>query len=188
MWREILADPKVRRAYVLTKVGVFAAAAVATIPLAHFLGPKAWIGLGVFGLVLVGLTVAVLSIGRGHGEIDLAQPDEVEETPEEPDDPVCLPVEDSIDLHPFSPRDIPAVVGSYLETALERGYGEVRLIHGRGIGVQRERVRSVLSRHPAVVSFRDAPSDRGGWGATVVRLRHDPTEGTRAVVVVRTDW
>ncbi len=79
MWREMLAEPRVRRAYLLTKVGVFAAAAVATIPLAHFLGSKAWIGLGIFGLVLVGLTVAVLSIGRAQCEIDSAQPDEDEE-------------------------------------------------------------------------------------------------------------
>ncbi len=168
----MLAEPRVRRAYILTKVGVFAAAAVATIPLAHFLGSKAWIGLAVFGLVLVGLTVAVLSIGRAQCEIDSAQPDEGEETFEDPDpaEPVYLPVEDFIDLHSFPPRDIPAVVESYLETALAQGYSEVRLIHGRGIGVQRERVRSTLSRHPAVVSFSDAPSDRGGWGATVVRL------------------
>ena len=168
----MLAEPRVRRAYILTKIGVFAAAAVATIPLAHFLGSKAWVGLGVFGLVLVTLTVAVLSIGRAQCEIESVQPDEGEERAEDPDraEPVCLPVEDFIDLHPFPPRDIPDVVESYLETALAQGFSEVRLIHGRGIGVQRERVRSVLSRHPAVVSFTDAGSDRGGWGATVVRL------------------
>lgn len=84
---------------------------------------------------------------------------------------VVLPVEDFIDLHFFRPRDIPDVVASYLETAVEAGFAEVRLIHGRGIGVQRERVRSVLSKHPAVLSYGDAPGERGGWGATVVRLR-----------------
>ncbi len=168
----MLAEPRVRRAYLLTKVGVFAVAAVATIPLAHYLGPRAWIGLGIFGLVLVGLAVAVLSVGRAGGGTVSARPDEVEEGSEDPDPsiPIHLPVEDFIDLHPFPPREIPAVVESFLETALEQGYEEVRLIHGRGIGVQRERVRSVLSRHPAVVSFTDAGSDRGGWGATVVRL------------------
>ncbi len=77
----MLAEPRVRRAYILTKVGVFAVAAAATIPLAHFLGSKAWIGLGIFGLVLVALTVAVLSIGKAQCEIDSAQPGEDEETP-----------------------------------------------------------------------------------------------------------
>lgn len=172
MWKEALAEPRVRRAYILTKVGVFAAATVATIPLAHFLGSKAWVGLGIFGLVLAGLTVAVLSAGRAHDEIDTVRNDEGEEPAEDSDpaEPVHLPVEDFIDLHPFPPRDIPAVVVSYLETAVEQGFDEVRLIHGRGTGVQRERVRSVLSRHSGVLSFSDAPSDRGGWGATVVRL------------------
>jgi dsDNA-specific endonuclease/ATPase MutS2 len=82
---------------------------------------------------------------------------------------VALPVEDSLDLHPFLPREVGSVVVSYLEAAVEAGFEEVRLIHGRGIGVQREIVRSVLSRHPAVRGFEDAPPERGGWGATVVR-------------------
>ena len=84
---------------------------------------------------------------------------------------VELPLEDFIDLHPFQPREIPSVVESYLEAAEEAGFTEVRLIHGRGIGVQRERVRSVLTKHPLVEAFTDATSPRGGWGATVVRLR-----------------
>jgi len=173
MWQQMLAEPRVRRTYILTKVGVFAVAAVATIPLAHFLGPKAWIGLGVFGVILVGLTFAVLAAGKAQCVIEAArQEDGDEDESADPDhaDPVRLPVEDWIDLHPFPPRDIPAVVESYLETALAQGYFEVRLIHGRGTGVQRERVRSVLSRHPAVEFFNDAPPERGGWGATVVRL------------------
>ncbi len=84
---------------------------------------------------------------------------------------VALPIEDSLDLHPFEPRDVGSVVASYIEAAIEAGFSEVRLIHGRGIGVQREIVRSVLSRHPGVASFEDAPPSRGGWGATVVRLK-----------------
>jgi dsDNA-specific endonuclease/ATPase MutS2 len=90
-----------------------------------------------------------------------------------PDDPapVVLPVEDSLDLHPFAPREIPDVVAAYLEEAAARGFREVRLIHGKGIGVQRERIRALLSRHPRVESFADAPAERGHWGATVVRLR-----------------
>lgn len=82
-----------------------------------------------------------------------------------------LPIEDSIDLHGFAPRDIPDVVESYLEAAVERGFDEVRLIHGRGKGVQRARVREVLREHPAVIDFHDAPATRGGYGATVVALK-----------------
>ena len=84
---------------------------------------------------------------------------------------VVVPIEDAIDLHPFAPRDIPSVVEAYLEAAAEAGFSEVRLIHGRGIGVQRARVQQVLTGHPLVVSFRDAPPERGGLGATLVRLR-----------------
>jgi dsDNA-specific endonuclease/ATPase MutS2 len=84
--------------------------------------------------------------------------------------PVTVPVEDRLDLHPFAPREIPSVVTSYLEAAVEAGFGEVRLIHGRGKGVQRRRVHEVLARHPLVAEFRDAPPERGGLGATVVRL------------------
>lgn len=87
---------------------------------------------------------------------------------------IVLPIEPHIDLHPFRPREIRSVVESYLEEALAAGFDEVRLIHGRGIGVQREILRSLLSRHPAVSSYADAPPERGGWGATVVRLRVPP--------------
>lgn len=90
---------------------------------------------------------------------------------DEPDDVVVLEIEDSIDLHTFQPRDIPSVVESYLEAAVEKGFPEVRIIHGRGKGVQRARVQKVLSLSPLVESFRDAPAARGGWGATVVRLK-----------------
>jgi DNA-nicking Smr family endonuclease len=84
---------------------------------------------------------------------------------------VVLPIEDSIDLHPFAPAEIPSVVRDYLEAAHAAGFREVRLIHGRGIGVQRERVQSLLARHPLVQQHHDAPPDRGGWGATVAYLR-----------------
>ncbi|MFQ5792739.1 MAG: Smr/MutS family protein [Acidobacteriota bacterium] len=85
-------------------------------------------------------------------------------------DPVKLPVEDALDLHAFSPRDVPSVVESYLQAAREAGFREVRLIHGRGRGVQKETVRRVLSAHPLVESFGEAPPERGGWGATLVWL------------------
>ncbi len=88
----------------------------------------------------------------------------------EDEQPVELPIEDSIDLHTFAPRDIPDVVASYLEAAQEAGFEEVRIIHGRGIGVQKERVRSVLEKSELVEAFEEATPERGGWGATVVRL------------------
>ncbi len=90
----------------------------------------------------------------------------------EPDaEQLVLPIEDSIDLHAFQPRDVGGVVRSYLEVAVEAGFAEVRLIHGRGIGVQREIVRSVLEGHPEVIEYGDAGPARGGWGATLVKLR-----------------
>jgi DNA-nicking Smr family endonuclease len=92
------------------------------------------------------------------------------------DEPVVLEIEDSIDLHSFAPRDVPSVVESYLEAAAEKGFREVRLIHGRGTGFQRARVREVLSRHPLVERFTDAPATRGGWGATLVWLRGEAGE------------
>jgi len=90
------------------------------------------------------------------------------------DEPVRIPIEDALDLHAFAPRDVPAVVSDYLEAAHARGFVEVRLIHGRGIGVQRTIVQSLLARHPLVAAFADAPPERGGRGATLVRLRPRP--------------
>jgi dsDNA-specific endonuclease/ATPase MutS2 len=84
--------------------------------------------------------------------------------------PVTIPIEDALDLHPFAPREIPSVVESYLEAALEAGFREVRLIHGRGRGVQRRRVHEVLAASPLVERYTDAPPERGGWGATIVWL------------------
>ena len=87
------------------------------------------------------------------------------------DEPIELPIEDALDLHAFAPRDVASVVAEYLDAAHARGFAEVRLIHGRGIGVQRKIVQSVLARHPLVAGFADAPPERGGAGATIVRLR-----------------
>ena len=82
-----------------------------------------------------------------------------------------MPIEDSLDLHSFLPRDVPSVVDEYLRAAHARGFREVRLIHGRGHGVQRAIVQSLLRTHPLVAGFADAPAERGGRGATVVALR-----------------
>ena len=166
MPRRAFLDPKGRFAYVATKVGVFVVAAIATWPLARVIGPRAWIGLGVFGLVLAVLTVAVLSAGSTMGTEEAEDEDERDSI-----QPFKIEVEDSIDLHSFPPRDVPDVVDSYLEEAVEKGFTEVRLIHGRGIGVQRDRVQKLLARHPLVSGFHDAPPDRGGWGATIAYLK-----------------
>ncbi len=84
---------------------------------------------------------------------------------------VRIPIEDFIDLHAFSPRETKMVVEEYLLEAHKRGYRQVRIIHGRGIGTQREIVRSTLAKHPLVERFQDARPESGGWGATVVRLK-----------------
>ena len=89
----------------------------------------------------------------------------------EGDEPIRIPITDVFDLHTVPPRDVNAVVEEYLIEAHRMGYRALRIIHGRGIGAQREMVRSVLSRTPFVTEFRDAPAEAGGWGATIVTLR-----------------
>jgi DNA-nicking Smr family endonuclease len=85
-------------------------------------------------------------------------------------EPIELPVTDVLDLHAFAPRDAKTAVQAYLEEAHRLGLTALRIIHGRGIGAQREMVRSVLSKTPYVVRFSDAPGEAGGWGATLVTL------------------
>lgn len=85
-------------------------------------------------------------------------------------DPVVLPLEDVLDLHPFRPNEIRSVVEEYLTECCTAGFTTVRLIHGKGKGVQRESIRSLLTRLPYVRSFRDAPPEAGSWGATIVEL------------------
>ena len=82
-----------------------------------------------------------------------------------------IPIEDALDLHTFHPREIKSVVDEYVNAAWERGLREVRLIHGRGRGVQRGIVQQALERHPLVVEFWDAPETH--LGATVARLREE---------------
>ncbi len=92
----------------------------------------------------------------------------------EVDGPIVVPIGETLDLHTFAPRDVPDLVHEYLAECVRRGFREVRVIHGRGTGTQRAVVRSVLTDHPLVAAFADAPPDRGGWGATVVQLRDTP--------------
>ncbi|HEX4955515.1 MAG TPA: Smr/MutS family protein [Thermoanaerobaculia bacterium] len=84
---------------------------------------------------------------------------------------VELPITDVLDLHSFPPRDVPDLVRAWLDEVVALGFTEVRIIHGRGVGVQRQTVRTLLERDPRVAHFQDAPAEAGGWGATVVRLR-----------------
>ena len=87
------------------------------------------------------------------------------------DQPVRIPITDVFDLHSVPPRDVKGVVEAYVEEAHKLGFKALRIIHGRGIGVQREIVRSVLAKSEFVESFKDAPVEAGGWGATIVTLR-----------------
>ena len=85
-------------------------------------------------------------------------------------EPVDLEITDSIDLHSFQPRDIRAVVEAYLFEVFKKQFKIVRIIHGKGVGVQREIVRKVLSESDLVRSFKNAPEFSGSWGATIVEM------------------
>jgi DNA-nicking Smr family endonuclease len=84
---------------------------------------------------------------------------------------VALPIEDSLDLHTFSPKEIKPLVEEYLYQCQQREFREVRIIHGRGSGTQRNIVRSLLAGNPCVAAFKDASPESGGWGATRVCLK-----------------
>jgi dsDNA-specific endonuclease/ATPase MutS2 len=92
---------------------------------------------------------------------------EVEETIE-------IPITDTLDLHPFRPKEVRDVAREYLQEAHARGFTQVRLIHGRGIGVQREGIRTLLGSLDFVTDFHDADPSGGGWGSTVVLLAPNP--------------
>ena len=85
-------------------------------------------------------------------------------------EPVEIEITDSFDLHSFSPRDIRDVVEAYLAEAHKKGFAVIRIVHGKGVGVQREIVRKVLSETDFVRSFKNAPEFSGSWGATIVQL------------------
>lgn len=108
-------------------------------------------------------------------DADHDPPDEHEGQPDdgEPFEPeaVELPITDVLDLHSFRPAEVPDVVRDYLDAAYEKGLRKLRIIHGRGLGVQRRTVRTLLDRDPRVSAYGDAPSEAGGWGATWVEMR-----------------
>ena len=86
------------------------------------------------------------------------------------DEPVELPIDGTLDLHTFHPRDVKGLVPDYLEACRERGILSVRIVHGKGTGALRETVHAILRRLPEVVDFRLAGQDAGSWGATLVEL------------------
>ena len=87
------------------------------------------------------------------------------------DEPVGIPITDVFDLHSVPDADVRAIVEEYLIEARNCGFRNLRVIHGRGIGVRRETVRAILARTEFVESYRDAPAEAGGWGATLVNLK-----------------
>ena len=86
-------------------------------------------------------------------------------------DPVIYEITDILDLHIFNPKEVPDLIENYLEVCAEKGIDSVRIIHGKGTGALKRRVLGILSRHRLVLTFKDAPPEAGGWGATLVRLR-----------------
>ena len=90
---------------------------------------------------------------------------------EDGEEPVELPIDGVLDLHTFSPRDVPDLVPEYLDECRRRGILEVRIIHGKGAGTLRRTVHAILARRSDVASYGLAPPERGGWGATLVTLK-----------------
>ncbi len=82
-----------------------------------------------------------------------------------------MPITDELDLHTFRPAEVPDLLDDYLEACVAQGFPEVRIIHGKGSGKLRKRVQALLDRHPLVRRWRSAPTEAGGWGATLVALR-----------------
>jgi len=87
--------------------------------------------------------------------------------------PMVVPIADELDLHTFNPRDLPQLLPEYLRACREKGIFSLRIIHGKGRGILKQRVRSILKAESGVASFGDAPSEAGGWGATLVNLKRD---------------
>ena len=85
-------------------------------------------------------------------------------------EPINIPITDVLDLHMFQPKEVPDLLDDYFAACIEAGIFSVRIIHGKGTGVLKERVHRILQRHPQVASFGTAPAEAGGWGATLVEL------------------
>jgi dsDNA-specific endonuclease/ATPase MutS2 len=85
-------------------------------------------------------------------------------------EPVKIPITDVIDLHVFRPDEVGDLLYDYFDACLAKSIFSVRVIHGKGQGVLKKRVCSLLKKHPQVKSFKDAPIESGGWGATIIEL------------------
>ena len=86
-------------------------------------------------------------------------------------EPLKLAIEDVLDLHTFHPKDIPNLLEDYFSECIKVGIFSVRIIHGKGKGIQKRRVQKLLNESSLVVSYKDAPPEAGGWGATLVALK-----------------
>ncbi len=89
-------------------------------------------------------------------------------------EPINIPVEDSLDLHTFHPKELPELIEDYINACIEAGIFSVRIIHGKGKGLLRERLHKLLKKNSLVSSFKTAPPEAGGWGATLVELERTP--------------
>ena len=83
---------------------------------------------------------------------------------------VEMPIDGVLDLHTFNPKELPELLADYIDACREKGIDTIRIIHGKGKGIQKARVRSLLSKNRHVLNFVDAPAETGGWGATLVKL------------------
>lgn len=91
-------------------------------------------------------------------------------------EPVRIPITDSLDLHTFDPGELPDLLEDYFIACMDAGIFNVRVIHGKGKGILRDRVHGLLKKNPRVVSYKSAPPEAGGWGATLVALKKNPRD------------
>ena len=121
--------------------------------------------------VLAAARTGRIKCGNRSNFMDLKQ-QEISVSPRRPaEDEIELPIDGVLDLHTFSPKDVKGLLQDYLSACREKGIFEIRVIHGKGTGTLRKTVHSLLEKMPEVVSFRTAPEDAGGWGATLVQLK-----------------
>lgn len=86
-------------------------------------------------------------------------------------EPIVMPIDGVLDLHTFNPKELPDLINDYLSACHEKSILNVRIIHGKGKGIQKARVHSLLAKHPLVKRYKTAPAEAGGWGATLVELK-----------------
>ena len=82
-----------------------------------------------------------------------------------------MPIEDILDLHTFKPKEVPVLLVDYFSACIDAGIYSVRIVHGKGRGILKKRVQELLKKNPLVESYKNAPLEAGGWGATLVELK-----------------